>query len=82
MKTVFANVLNIRLTENELVLEVGSFFPDRPNSGPPSDYQPEIRVVLNKAVLPGLAEGFKNAVAAAAATDASKAQADSNVSLG
>lgn len=62
MLTIFANVLNIRMTPTELVIEVGSFFPDRPHVGPPSDYKPEVRVVLNKAVLPGLAEALKQAV--------------------
>ena len=61
MTTIFANVLNIRVTPTELILEFGSFFPDHPNIGPPSDYKPEVRVVLNLAVLPGLAEGLGKA---------------------
>lgn len=63
MTTIFANILNIRITPTELVLEFGSFFPDRPPVGggpvgPPSDYKPEIRVVLNKDVLRGLGGRF------------------------
>lgn len=70
MTTIFANVLNIRVTPGELVLEVGSFFPDRPNVGPPSDYKPEIRIVLNKAVLPNLADGLTKAATALAQAEA------------
>ncbi len=76
MTTIFANVLNIRLTPTELVLEFGSFFPDRMPVGagavgPPSDYKPEVRVVLNKAVLPNMAEGLTKAAAQAASQAAS-----------
>ncbi len=61
MLTVFGNIVNIRVTQQELVLEFGSFFQDRPGVGPPSDYKPEIRIVLNKAALPALAQGLANA---------------------
>jgi len=67
MTTIFANVLNIRMTPTELVLEFGSFFPDRPNIGIPSDFKPEIRVVVNPAVLPGLVDGLTKALAQAQA---------------
>jgi hypothetical protein len=65
MNTIFANVLNIRSTPTELVLEFGSFFPDRPNIGISADYKPEVRVVLNPAVLPGLLDGLTNVATAA-----------------
>jgi len=67
MTTIFANVLNIRMTPTELVLEFGSFFPDRPNIGIPSDFKPEIRVVVNPAVLPGLVDGLTKELAQAQA---------------
>jgi hypothetical protein len=59
--TVYANVIGLKVTPNELVLEFGSFFPDRPNVGPPSDYKPELRVVLNATVLDGLLNGLQTA---------------------
>jgi hypothetical protein len=65
MTTIFANVLNIRSTPTELVLEFGSFFPDRQGIGLPSDFKPELRVVLNPAALPGLIDGLSKAAAAA-----------------
>lgn len=61
MTTIFANVLNIRRTPTELVLEFGSFFPERQEVGLPSDFKPELRVVLNLAVLPVLIEGLAKA---------------------
>ena len=63
MQTLYANIVNFRLTPGELVLEFGNFFPDRPNIGPPQDFKPDIRVVMNVTSLQGLAEAFKNAVA-------------------
>jgi hypothetical protein len=80
MTTIFANVLNIRITPSELVLEFGSFFPDRaPVVGiapsPPSDYKPEVRVVLNPSVLPGLAEAMKKGAEQVQANAATQAAA-------
>jgi hypothetical protein len=63
MQTLFANIVNFRLTPTELVLEFGNFFPDRPSVGPPQDFTPDIRIVMNVGSLPGLAEAFKNAAA-------------------
>jgi len=59
--TVYANVINLRMTPVELVLEFGTFFPDRPNVGPPSDYRPELRVVLQAGVIDQLLAGLQNA---------------------
>jgi hypothetical protein len=63
MQTLYANIVNFRVTPSELVLEFGNFFPDRPNVGPPQDFKPDIRIVLSVTSLPGLAEAFKNAAA-------------------
>jgi hypothetical protein len=61
MQTLFAKIVNFRLTPTELVLEFGSFFPDRPNVAPPADFKPDIRVVLNAGALPGLVQALTNA---------------------
>jgi hypothetical protein len=52
------------MTPTELVLEFGSFFPDRPNTSPPSDYKPDARVVMNIGVLQGFADALKKAAEA------------------
>lgn len=62
--TFYANVVNLRTTPTELVLEFGSFFPDMPNISPPSDYKPDVRVVMNIAVLQGFADALKKAAEA------------------
>jgi hypothetical protein len=64
MTTIFANVLNIRSTPTEFVLEFGSFFPDRAGMGLPADFKQEVRVVLNPAALPGLLDGLTKLAAA------------------
>jgi hypothetical protein len=60
--SVYANVVNLRTTQTDLVLEFGSFFPDRVGQfGPPSDYKPEIRVVMNIAALEVLVKSLQQA---------------------
>jgi hypothetical protein len=54
MQTIFANLINFRMSPTELVLEFGSFFPDRPGIAPPSDQKPDVRVVMNILVLDNL----------------------------
>lgn len=50
----YANIVNLRVTQNEVVLEFGSHFPDKP--GPPGPgHVPDVKVVLNRSVLPELA---------------------------
>lgn len=70
--TVYANVVNLRTTPAELVLEFGSFFPNRPNTSPPSNYEPDVRVVMNIAVLRGLADALKKAAEGQAAAPQSE----------
>ena len=62
MNSVYANVVNLRLTPNEFVLEFGSHFPNQPNMAPPSDFKPDVRVVMNPAALQGLANALAQAV--------------------
>lgn len=62
-RTVYANTVNIRVTPRELVFEFGAHFPDRPNQAPPSDYQPEVRVVLLGNTLQGIANVLNQALA-------------------
>ncbi len=59
-QTVFANLINFRITPTELVLEFGAFFPDRPGVSPPADFRPEVRVVMNVNVLENLAQTLSN----------------------
>lgn len=63
MQTLYANVINLKLTPNEVVLEFGSAFPDRPVVGAPPGFQPDIRIVLAPGSLPGLAQLFSQAMA-------------------
>ncbi len=52
--TLYANVINVRVTPQEFVLDFGSFFPDGPQQGVPADFKPAVRVVMPQAALPGL----------------------------
>jgi hypothetical protein len=61
-KTSYANVVNIRLTPAEFVLEFGAHFPDRPGQGPPSDYRPDLRVVLPAGAINGILHALNQAV--------------------
>ena len=60
--TIYANVVNFRLTPGEFVLEFGAHFPDRPNQGPPSDFRPDVRVVLPPGALQGILQALTRAV--------------------
>jgi hypothetical protein len=64
--TVYANVVNFRMTPNEFVMEFGTFFPDKPNvtPPPPSEFKPTIRVVMNASVIEGLAQAIQQAAKA------------------
>lgn len=62
--TIFSNVMNIRLTQSELVLEFGSFFPEGPRpTAPPSDYKPDARVVMNISAAQALMAALTQALA-------------------
>jgi hypothetical protein len=59
--TIYANIINFRLTPGEFVLEFGAHFPDRPGQGPPSDFRPDIRVVLPSGALQGMLQALSAA---------------------
>jgi hypothetical protein len=61
MNTIYANIVQLKITPTELVMEFGNFFPDRPGVGPPPDFA-EIRVVMNVVNLEGFANGLQQAV--------------------
>lgn len=62
LRTIYSNVINIRLTPGEFVLEFGAHFPDRPGHTPPSDYRPEMRVVLPAPAIQGMLQALNQAV--------------------
>lgn len=63
MQTLYANVVNLKVTPSEVVLEFANHFPDRPTPVPPTNPpQPDIRIVLSPTALDGLAQVFAQAV--------------------
>ena len=47
-RTFYSNVVNVKTTPSELVIEFGSVFPEVPlPPGKPITFDPEVRVVLN-----------------------------------
>jgi len=54
--TVYANLVNVRITPGEFVIDFGSHFPEAPNQPLPSDHAPDVRVVMPKVMLPALAK--------------------------
>lgn len=63
LSTIYANVVNLRVTPHELVMEFGSHFPDQPGQGPPTDHIPDVRIVLPVGVLDGLSKVMQQAAA-------------------
>lgn len=52
--TIYSNLLQVRITPAELVLEFGAYFPDQGNSPPqavPKDFSADVRIVLNAGAL-------------------------------
>jgi hypothetical protein len=72
--TLYSNIVQVRITQSELVLEFGTFFPESfpPPAIGPKDFVVEARVVMTVSAL----EQLTNALVAAskARQDASKAQ--------
>jgi hypothetical protein len=54
--TIYANVVNVRSTGKDVVLEFGSFFPNGDQQCPPHDFPPELCVVLSADLLGPLVE--------------------------
>jgi hypothetical protein len=62
MATVYANVVNVKCTPQELVFEFGSVFPETPVApGTPIHFEPEVRVVLTISALPTLTGALQKA---------------------
>lgn len=61
--TVYSNIVQVRITPAELVLEFGTFFPESvpPPAVGPKDFVPEARIVMNVTAL----EQLTNALVAA-----------------
>jgi hypothetical protein len=64
MTTTYSNIINLKVTPNELVLEFGMHFPD----GPPKpeekiSFEPVARIVLPAAALDGLMSAINIAAA-------------------
>jgi hypothetical protein len=64
--TVYSNIMNVRVTPLELVLEFGTFFPEgpAPPAVGPREFNPELRVVMNAGALSQLIEGLSKAAEA------------------
>jgi Protein of unknown function (DUF3467) len=62
--TIYANLVNFRLTPMEFVLEFGAHFPDRPGQPPASDFRPDVRVVIPAPAFPGLVQALQKLMAA------------------
>ena len=61
--TIYANVVNLKISPVEIILEFLAFFPDRPGVAPPADLKPEARVVLNSSLLEPFANQLNQVVA-------------------
>jgi hypothetical protein len=70
--TVYSNIVQVRITPAELVLDFGTFFPESvpPPAVGPKDFVPEARIVMNVAALEQLTNAL--VVASKARQDASK----------
>lgn len=64
-QTHYSNVVNVRLSGQEMVLEFGAFFPDAPPiAGKPIEFEPDVRVVMTLAGLKPYVEALQNALKA------------------
>jgi hypothetical protein len=62
--TFYSNVVNVRTTPSELVLEFGAIFPEGPPTpGKPISFEPEVRVVLTLPALKIIADVLQKALA-------------------
>lgn len=67
-RTFYANVANVRFTQQELVFEFGSVFPNVPGPvKPPVQFEPDVRVVMTASALKTFSEVLQKAAAAMAA---------------
>jgi hypothetical protein len=64
--TIYSNVLQVRITANELVLEFGTLFPDQvpPPQIAPQDFNADVRVVMTPGALEQLTDALLKAAEA------------------
>jgi hypothetical protein len=67
--TIYANVVNVRSAGKDVVLEFGSFFPDGEHRFPPTDLQPEVRVVIAQELVESLLDILRQRQLPASAID-------------
>jgi len=69
--TVYANLINVRMTPNELVFEFGNYFPTGQQSAEqqqgPGQWEPEVRVVVPAQLAASLAKALFDAARGPAA---------------
>jgi hypothetical protein len=47
-ETIYSNIVNLRMTPNELVLEFGTHFQEKPNKpGEAVNFTPTVRVIMS-----------------------------------
>ena len=63
--SIYSNIMNVRTTGTELVLEFGTFFPASPDQTPNFDQnEPDVRIVMNINALQLLADSLLKAAQA------------------
>lgn len=78
-QTVYANIVNVKITGTEVIFEFGAQFPpSNPQTGKASEFAPEVRVVLGLPAVKAFADILQKAAAqmegAAAAPQQSETQ--------
>lgn len=64
-QTVYSNVINVKISGQEMLLEFGAIFPEAPPvPGAPLAFDPEVRVVMSLAGLKPYIEALQNALKA------------------
>lgn len=64
MTTTYSNIINLKMTPSEIVLEFGMHFPDGPpKPGEKISFDPVTRIVLPAAALDGLMSAINLAAA-------------------
>ena len=53
-QTIYANIVNVQTTQNELILDFGCVFRVQEQQQGPTEFEPQIRVIL----LTGVAKAF------------------------
>jgi hypothetical protein len=61
--TIYANVVNVRGTGRECVLEFGSYFPEGGQDVPPKGHSPEVRVVIPEGLVGPLVDILRQRIA-------------------